>query len=233
MNTTLAPTRSNLLKLSEDLKFAQLGYELLDQKRSILIVELLTLVDQAVDYEGRVVHALGEAQKSLSDAIMQMGRLRVGNLAGAVNIDYSIELGSRRVMGVTVPKVDTSFSDHSPYFSSEDTSILSELSIDRYRTTLQLMGRLAELKVSIMRLAKEVKKTIKKVNALEKIVIPENKETIAWMRSRIEEQERENFILLKVVKDRMENAKAAVQALTTSKDDDTMKSQGGLHGSSI
>ena len=233
MNTTLAPTRSNLLKLSEDLKFAQLGYELLDQKRSILIVELLTLVDQAVDYEGRVVHALGEAQKSLSDAIMQMGRLRVGNLAGAVNIDYSIELGSRRVMGVTVPKVDTSFSDHSPYFSSEDTSILSELSIDRYRTTLQLMGRLAELKVSIMRLAKEVKKTIKKVNALEKIVIPENKETIAWMRSRIEEQERENFILLKVVKDRMENAKAAVQALTTSKDDDTMKSQGGLHGSSV
>ena len=233
MNTTLAPTRSNLLKLSEDLKFAQLGYELLDQKRSILIVELLTLVDQAVDYEGRVVHALGEAQKSLSDAIMQMGRLRVGNLAGAVNIDYSIELGSRRVMGVTVPKVDTSFSDHSPYFSSEDTSILSELSIDRYRTTLQLMGRLAELKVSIMRLAKEVKKTIKKVNALEKIVIPENKETIAWMRSRIEEQERENFILLKVVKDRMENAKEAVQALTTSEDDDTMKSQGGLHGSSI
>ncbi|MBZ4673378.1 MAG: V-type synthase subunit [Spirochaeta sp.] len=233
MNTTLAPTRSNLLKLSEDLKFAQLGYELLDQKRSILIVELLTLVDQAVDYEGRVVHALGEAQKSLSDAIMQMGRLRVGNLAGAVNIDYSIELGSRRVMGVTVPKVDTSFSDHSPYFSSEDTSILSELSIDRYRTTLQLMGRLAELKVSIMRLAKEVKKTIKKVNALEKIVIPENKETIAWMRSRIEEQERENFILLKVVKDRMENAKAALQALTTSEDDDTMKPQGGLHGSSI
>jgi V/A-type H+-transporting ATPase subunit D len=95
------------------------------------------------------------------------------------------------------------------------------------------MGRLAELKVSIMRLAKEVKKTIKKVNALEKIVIPENKETIAWMRSRIEEQERENFILLKVVKDRMENAKAALQALTTSEDDDTMKPQGGLHGSSI
>ncbi len=233
MNTTLAPTRSNLLKLSEDLKFAQLGYELLDQKRSILVVELLTLVDQAVDYEGRVVHALNEAQSSLSDAIMQMGRLRVGNLAGAVNIDYSIELGSRRVMGVTVPKVDTTFSDHSPYFSSEDTSILSELSIDRYRTTLQLMGRLAELKVSIMRLAKEVKKTIKKVNALEKIVIPENKETIAWMRSRIEEQERENFILLKVVKDRMENAKAALRALTTSEDDDTMKSQGGLHGSSV
>jgi V/A-type H+-transporting ATPase subunit D len=232
VKTNLAPTRSNLLKLSEDLKFAQLGHELLDQKRSILVGELLTLVDQAVDYEGRVVEALAEAQRSLSDAIMQIGRLKVGNLGGAVNIDYSIQLGSRRVMGVTVPRVDTTFTDNSPYFSSEDTSILAEVSIDRFRTTLRLMGRLAELKVSIMRLAREVKKTIRKVNALEKIVIPDTTETIAWMRGRIEEQERENFILLKVVKDRMERLEEEQRALTAQQLDDKVH-KGGLHGSSV
>lgn len=232
MKTNLAPTRSNLMRLADELKFAELGHELLDQKRSILVGELLTLVDQAVDYEGRVVKALGEAQSTLSDAIMQMGRLRVGNLAGAVNIDYSINLGSRRVMGVTVPRVDTTFTDNSPYFSAEDTSILAEVSIDRYRTTLSLMGRLAELKVSIMRLAREVKKTIRKVNALEKIVIPENKETMAWMRGRIEEQERENFILLKVVKDRMERAEEESRALKSLTSNDRVLEE-GVHGSSI
>ncbi len=232
MKTNLAPTRSNLMRLAEELKFAELGHELLDQKRSILVGELLTLVDQAVDYEGRVVKALGEAQTTLSDAIMQMGRLRVGNLAGAVNIDYSINLGSRRVMGVTVPRVDTTFTDNSPYFSAEDTSILAEVSIDRYRTTLSLMGRLAELKVSIMRLAREVKKTIRKVNALEKIVIPENTETMAWMRGRIEEQERENFILLKVVKDRMERAEEESRALKSLTSNDRVLEE-GVHGSSI
>ena len=41
MITNLAPTRSNLMKLEENLKFATLGYELLDQKRQILISELL------------------------------------------------------------------------------------------------------------------------------------------------------------------------------------------------
>ena len=232
MKTNLAPTRSNLLKLADDLKFAELGHELLDQKRSILVGELLTLVDQAVDYEGRVVAALAEAQSSLSDAIMQMGRLRVGNLAGAVNIDYSINLGSRRVMGVSVPRVETTFTDNSPYFSSEDTSILAELSIDRYRTTLQLMGRLAELKVSIMRLAREVKKTIRKVNALEKIVIPDNKETMAWMRGRIEEQERENFILLKVVKDRMDRVEEESRALKSLQSTDGVHKE-DFHGSSV
>ena len=73
-----------------------------------------------------------------------------------------------------------------------------------YRDALKLMGRLAELKVSIMRLAREVKKTIRKVNALEKIVIPELQDTLSYTRSRIEEAERESFMLMKQVKDRME-----------------------------
>ncbi len=194
------------MKLTEDLQFARLGHELLDQKRSILVVELLTLVDQAVDYQSRVQDALKSAHDSLVESIMHMGRLKVANLGGAVNIDYSVEVGSRKVMGVSLPKVETTFTDHSPYFSSEGTSFISELTIGKYRDALRLMGKLAELKISIMRLAKEVKKTIRKVNALEKIVIPNDEETIVFMRGRIEEAERENFILLKVVKDRMEGA---------------------------
>ena len=49
-----APTKSNLLRLRNDLKFAQQGYELLDQKRNILIIELLAHVDQTVYFQSRV-----------------------------------------------------------------------------------------------------------------------------------------------------------------------------------
>jgi V/A-type H+-transporting ATPase subunit D len=235
MPMTMAPTRSNLLKLSDDLKFAQLGHELLDQKRSILVVELLTLVDQAVDYQSRVQDALKEAQETLSDSIMHMGRLKVANLAGAVDIDYTITLGSRKVMGVQLPKVETTFVDHGPYFSSEGTSIISDLAVGKYRQALELMGRLAELKMSIMRLAREVKKTIRKVNALEKIVIPEDQMTIREMRGRIEEQERENFILMKVVKDRLEKAKGGVSTERHLVQAHVVVegAQGGLHGSTV
>ena len=204
MDTSLAPTRSNLMKLKDELSFSKLGYDLLDQKRSILVSELLTLVDQAVDYQNRVEKSLIDAEKTLQDAIMNMGRLRVANLAGAVNIDSSISLSERRVMGVSLPKVDTSFSGEGPFFSPEGTSMLSELALNRYRRALELMGKMAELKVSIMRLSSEVKKTIRKVNALEKLVIPDKEETVRYLTSRIEEQERESFILLKVVKDRMQ-----------------------------
>ena len=207
MDTTLAPTRSNLMKLKDELAFSRLGYDLLDQKRSILVSELLTLVDQAVDYQNRVEKALLEAEETLQDAVMHMGRLRVANLAGSVNIQSSISLSERKVMGVSLPKVDTFFSGDGPFFSPEGTSMLSELAINRYSRALMLMGKMAELKVSIMRLSREVKKTIRKVNALEKLVIPEKEETLKYLTGRIEEQERESFNILKAVKERMEKAK--------------------------
>ena len=50
----VAPTKTSLLRLREELKFARLGHELLDQKRNILVVELLTLVDQAAEFEKKV-----------------------------------------------------------------------------------------------------------------------------------------------------------------------------------
>lgn len=204
MDYTIAPTRSNLMKIKDELAFSRLGYDLLDQKRSILVSELLTLVDQAVDYQEKVDKALEEARGSLQDAIMHMGRLKVANLAGAVNINSSISVSSRKVMGVSLPKVSTEFSGTGPFFSPEGTSMLSEIALNRYSDALALMGQLAELKVSIMRLAREVKKTIRKVNSLEKLVIPDKEETVKYLLSRIEEAERESFVLLKTVKDRME-----------------------------
>ena len=57
---SIAPTKTNLLKMRQELSFARLGHELLDQKRNILVLELLALVDQTVDFQERVVRALAE-----------------------------------------------------------------------------------------------------------------------------------------------------------------------------
>ena len=204
MNTNIAPTKSNLMKIKDELAFSKTGYDLLDQKRSILVSELLTLVDQAVDYQNRVEKALKEADEALEDAIMHMGRLKVANLAGAVNISSSITLSSRKVMGVSLPRVSTEFAGSGPFFSPEGTSMLSEVAVSKYRDALSLMGQMAELKVSIMRLAREVRKTIRKVNSLEKLVIPDREATVRYLTGRIEEAERESMIQMKSVKSRME-----------------------------
>ncbi len=203
-----APTKTNLLKLRNDLSFAQQGYELLDQKRNILIIELLALVDQTVDFQSRVEKSLATAYQTLEEAVLDMGKLKVQYLTGAVNIRTDIKVSSRRVMGVSLPVIDTEFEEHAPYYSPAGTSFWIDRSLQSFKEALKLLGKLSELKISVLRLANEVKKTIRKVNALEKIAIPDLHETVHYIQSRLEENERDMFTLMKLVKENLEKKKA-------------------------
>jgi len=199
-----APTKTNLLKLRNDLQFAQQGYELLDQKRNILIIELLALVDQTVDFQSRVDSALAKAYKALEETVFDMGKLKVQYLTGAVNITTDITVRSRRVMGVVLPVIETEFKERSPHYSPMGTSFWIDSSLHFFKEVLKLLGKLSELKISVLRLANEVKKTIRKVNALEKIAIPDLKETVHYIEGRLEENERDMVILMKMVKGNLE-----------------------------
>lgn len=203
-----APTKTNLLKLRSNLQFAEQGYELLDQKRNILIIELLSLVDQTADHQARVDAALAEAYETFQKAILDMGRLKVQYLTGAVNIATDITVGSRRVMGVNLPVVDTEFTEHRPYFSPMGTSFWIDNSVQNFKEVLRLLGKLSELRISVLRLANEVKRTIRKVNALEKIAIPDLKEAVHYIETRLEENERDMFTLMKRVKENLDRKRS-------------------------
>ena len=210
-----APTKTNLLKLRNDLKFAQQGYELLDQKRNILIIELLALVDQTVDFQNRVEKALAKAYEALEEAVFDMGKLKVQYLTGAVNVSTDITVRSRRVMGVSLPVIETEFTEHAPYYSLMGNSFWIDSSLYFFKEVLKLLGKLSELKISVLRLANEVKKTIRKVNALEKIAIPDLTETVHFIQSRLEENERDMFVLMKMVKQNLERKKAESEGVAS------------------
>jgi len=199
-----APTKTNLLRLRNDLQFAQQGYELLDQKRNILIIELLALVDQTADFQSRVESMLAKAFKALEETVFDMGKLKVQYLTGAVNITTDITIRTRKIMGVSLPVIETQFKEHSPYYSPMGTSFWIDSSLYFFKEVLKLLGKLSELKISVLRLANEVKKTIRKVNALEKIAIPDMQETVHYIESRLEENERDMVILMKMVKRNLE-----------------------------
>jgi V/A-type H+/Na+-transporting ATPase subunit D len=206
--TNYAPTKTNLLRLKSELKFAQQGYELLDQKRNILIMELLALVDQAVDFQDRVDAALAKAYQALQEAVVEMGKLKVLYLTGAVHIAADIKLSSRKIMGVSLPVIDTTFQEYAPHFSPKDTVFWIDTTLSAFKEALKLLGKLSELKISIIRLANEVKKTIRKVNALEKIAIPDLRQVVQYIQSRLEENERDMFVLMKLVKENLQKKKA-------------------------
>jgi V/A-type H+-transporting ATPase subunit D len=202
-----APTKTNLLRLKSDLKFAQQGHELLDQKRNILIAELLALVDQTVDFQDRVDKSLSKAYDALQEAVLDMGKLKVQYLTEAVHIETDITVSSRKIMGISLPVIETSFKEYAPHYSPVGTIFWIDSSLNFFKETLKLLGKLSELKISVLRLANEVKKTIRKVNALEKIAIPDLQEVVQYIQSRLEENERDMFVLMKMVKKNLEKKK--------------------------
>jgi V/A-type H+-transporting ATPase subunit D len=207
----IAPTKTNLMRVRRDLGFASEGWELLDQKRKILVVELMGLIDRAVEAQEKVEAKLVEAFDALDQSMLRMGRREVNLIALGMNITSEINFSEKRVMGVSLPRVRVEFDDKSPYFAAAESSIWIDEAIRKFRDTLQLLGSLAEARISLMRLSREVAKTIRRVNALEKIFIPDYKETLKYIEMAIEESERESFFVLKLIKDRLSRRKGEAQ----------------------
>lgn len=203
----VVPTKTNLMKLRRNLSFAQEGYDLLEQKRQILVVELMGLVDKTADAQEKLEGELASAFEALKRAILIMGRQGVIDVAPAVAIDTDLSIQMRRLMGVNIPQVDVSVEDHAPYFSLVETSFHVDEAITRFKGLLTDLGKLAELRISLMRIAEEVRKTMRRVNALEKIAIPDYSESIKYIEDTLEENERETFATLKLVKERLEKKK--------------------------
>ncbi len=205
----IAPTKSNLMKVKRDLGFAHEGWELLDQKRKILVVELMGLIDRAVEAQEEVEKKLDVAFKALDQAMLRMGRRDLGLLALGVQIHADIKYTERRVMGVSIPKVRVEFDDKSPYVAAAESSIWADEANLRFREALKRIGTLAEARISLMRLAREVAKTIRRVNALEKIFIPDYEETLKYIIMSLDEMDREAFFINKLIKGHLSKRKEA------------------------
>ena len=72
----------------------------------------------------------------------------------------------------------------------------------RFFELLTLLTQLASIRTIVWRLAMEVKKTQRRVNALDKMVIPQSQETVKYIESVLEERERDNVFVLKSLKNR-------------------------------
>ena len=69
----------------------------------------------------------------------------------------------------------------------------------------------AEYENAIFSLAKELERTQKLINALEYVIIPQYESAISFIRSTLEEREREEFVRLKKVKVVLERKKILEQ----------------------
>ncbi len=206
----VAPTRSNLLKTRESLQLAKEGYDLLEQKREVLLMELMHIVHDLRELERQMEEKSADAFAALESALLSMGDESVRWAALSVMKEQDVTLLHRSVMGVpvvTLQGVETALS--ALHTSPMGGSPALDEARQRFAELIPIIYRWSEVEISVWRLAGEVRKTQRRVNALENIFIPEYEDTVKAIEDVLEESDREEFIRKKKVKSVLERKRNA------------------------
>lgn len=198
----MTPTKANLIKAKNSLSFAKKGYELLDRKRTVLIREMMSLIDEASTLQEKIDLEFSKAYEALKIANITMGKESVDEFSKSIykEEDFSIQFNS--VMGVETPVIkrpNTPFTTEYGFFR---TNPAFDKAVLKFTDIKEIIYELAEVENSVYKLALEIKKTQKRANALDKIQIPKYSTTIKYIEEVLEEKEREDFFRLKRVKAR-------------------------------
>ena len=103
-------------------------------------------------------------------------------------------------MGVPVPIVEAHGEPPEMPYSLGDTMATLDEASAAFREVLNRIPELSELMTSVWRLARELRKTQRRVNALQYIFIPDYEDTVDFIESALEEREREETFRLKRLK---------------------------------
>ncbi len=202
MITEMSPTKGNLIKAKHTLALSRQGYELLDKKRNILTMEMMSLIDKAKLVQSRIDSTFKSAYYALQTANITLGISNVEQLGYTFAEDDSVSIRFRSIMGVELPMVDFEKKKIEPKYGFSRTSSALDEAYEKFNEVKVLTVELAEVENAVYRLAVNVIKTKKRANALKNIIIPRYEGIVKYIQDYLEEKEREDFFRLKVIKSR-------------------------------
>jgi V/A-type H+-transporting ATPase subunit D len=209
-----------LTKLKKRLATAVRGHKLLKDKQDELIRRFIDLVRHNDKLRKQVEAELKDAYRAfvLSGAVISQPFLEEALLIPKERI--LLEVSSKNVMSVNVPVMkftretdgggnDTDSGEGNLYpYGFFNTSDETDRAIEWLYKILPNLLELAEVEKSVNMMAEEIEKTRRRVNALEYMTIPQLNETIAYIKMKLDENERGNLTRLMKVKSMMQEKEA-------------------------
>ena len=200
MTERIAPARGNMQRMKAVLSLAKKGRDLLDQKRKILMAELMGHIEEVGKIQEEINKTFTNGYESLQAAHIVMGIHRVEFFAKSVPIETNFIVRLRSIMGVEIPEVDPIPPEAPLVYSFGSSSPVLDDAYINARKVLVLIARLVEIHTIVTRLAVQIRKTVRRVNALDKVTIPFQEKTIKMISDILDENDREDLVRMKLAK---------------------------------
>ncbi len=200
------PTRMELLNIRKRKALAKKGHKLLTEKRDALVAEFLGIIKTRKVHRRELNELLSGGMDSLIRAEMESGFDELKSIAASAPPAPEVPVTGVNIMGVIVPRIESSGLPERlpPFYSLHTTTSRLDSAVNGFRATLKKLLVVAEIEGTIERLALEIEKTRRRVNALEYIFIPRLENTEKYIEMQLQEREREDFFRRKRMKVLME-----------------------------
>ncbi len=200
------PTRMNLTILKGRLDTSTRGHKLLKDKQDELMRQFINLIKENKKLREEVEEKLKDAFKAFLMASASMSPQMLEEAVALPTMKTLVDINIKNVMSVNVPEMKfktekiSEEASRYPYGYANTTADLDE-AIENLTEVMDELLELAQKEKSAQLMADEIEKTRRRVNALEYKTIPDLEDTIKYIRSRLDENERANITRLMKVKD--------------------------------
>lgn len=169
------------------------------KKADALIMRFRKILRELKDVKELMLQEMKKASFSLAQAKFVAGDISMSVVESVKNAAVKAKIRHDNVAGVRLPVFRLM------EFQTEDMAGIGKggeqirSARESFQKVLEMMVKIASLQTSFVTLDTAIKVTNRRVNALEKVVIPKIENTIAYILSELDELEREEFFRLKKV----------------------------------
>ena len=199
------PTRMDLSNLKKRRQVAVRGHKMMKDKRDELVRRFIVYARRNKELRDEVEEKLSVAMRSFVLARASMSGAEIEEALMYPARAASVDAQTTSVLSIPVPKLAMETQEGYSYpYGYATTGAELDAAVQQLAESLPLLLELAEVEKACSRLADEIEKTRRRVNALEYVMIPQFNETIRSIQMKLEENDRQNTTRLMKTKEMLQ-----------------------------
>jgi V/A-type H+-transporting ATPase subunit D len=200
------PTRMALMELKRKSASAKRGHKLLKDKQDGLMQQFLVVIRTAKQLREEIDLKLQRAFRTFLLASAWLSESELHNALSSPQATISLDYEIKSVMGVKIPVFKLRKEGTIRSYGYANTNAFLDEAIDLFEETFASLVRLAEIEKQAERMAIELETTRRRVNALEHKMLPDLRDTVKFIKMKLDESERSAIVGTMRVKAQIEAA---------------------------